>query len=205
MIIGFIAAALVVLLIPGPGVIYVMACSVEQGHRAGFASALGLSAGAMVHVAAATAGLSAIVIASASAFSVVKILGACYLVYLGVTTLFSGRPPESAKSATKKPLTRLFTDGVIVSVLNPKIAIFFLAFLPQFVDLDSGPVPRQVLLLGLIYAALALITDSSYALLASTIRRWLDGRILQGALPRYVSGSLYLGLGVATAFTDRRD
>lgn len=202
---GFIATALVVLLIPGPGVMYVVARSVGQGHRAGLASALGLSFGALVHVAAATAGLSAIVLASATAFGMVKALGAGYLIYLGITTLIAGRPSTNREIFGPEPLSRLFTDGVIVSVFNPKIAVFFLAFLPQFVDSNGGPVSQQILLLGVIYAGLALVTDSAYVLLAGTLRRWLGGGVMQGPLPRYVSGSLYLGLGITAAFTGRRD
>lgn len=205
LLLGFVAAALVVLLIPGPGVMYVVARSVGQGHRAGIASALGLSAGTLVHAAAATAGLSAIVLASATAFGIVKLLGAGYLIYLGITTIMTSRPSASTEADTPVPLPRLFTDGVIVSVFNPKIAVFFLAFLPQFVDPNAGPVPQQVMLLGLMYAALALVTDSGYALLAGTLRRWLTGRVMQGPLPKYASGSLYLGLGVAAAFTGRRE
>lgn len=205
LMLGFVAAALVVLLIPGPGVMYVVARSVGQGYRAGLASALGLSAGALVHVAAATIGLSAIVLASATAFAIVKLLGAGYLIWLGITTLIASHPPGSTEAATPLPLSRLFTDGVIVSVFNPKIAVFFLAFLPQFVDSNAGPVPQQVMLLGLIYAALALVTDSGYAVLAGTLRRWLGGRVMHGPVPRYVSGSLYLGLGVTAAFTGRQD
>ncbi len=200
---GFVAAALVVLLIPGPGVLYVVAQSVGQGHRAGLASALGLSAGALVHVAAATAGLSAILLTSATAFGIVKVLGAGYLIYLGIRTLFAGRPTVSTEASTPLSLYRLLTDGVIVSIFNPKIAVFFLAFLPQFVDPSRGPVPQQVLLLGLIYVALALITDSAYAFLAGGSRHWLSGLVMQGPLPRYLTGSLYLGLGVNAVLTER--
>ena len=203
-LLGFVAAALVVLLLPGPGVLYIVARSVGQGYRAGLASVLGLSAGALVHVVAATAGLSTILIASATAFGVVKALGAGYLIYLGLRTLFAVRPAISIESSTPLSLHRLLTDGVVISVFNPKIAVFFLAFLPQFVDPGAGPVPRQVFLLGLIYVALALITDSAYALLAGSLRHWLGGRVMQGPWPRYVSGSVYLGLGVSAMLTGRR-
>lgn len=204
-LLGFVAAALVVLLIPGPGVLYVVARSAGQGYRAGLASALGLSVGALVHVAAATAGLSAILLTSATAFGIVKAFGAGYLIYLGIRTLFAGRPAAGAEATTPLSLYRLLTDGVVVSVFNPKIAVFFLAFLPQFVDPGRGPIPQQVFLLGLIYAALALITDGAYALLAGSLRHWLGGRVMQGPLPRYVSGTLYLGLGVNAALTGRRN
>jgi threonine/homoserine/homoserine lactone efflux protein len=203
-LLGFVAAALVLLLIPGPGVLYIVARSLSQGHRAGLVSVLGLSIGALVHVAAATAGLSAILLASATAFGIVKTLGAGYLIYLGIRTLFARGPTASVEASAPRPLYRLFRDGVVVSVLNPKIAVFFLAFLPQFVEPSRGPVPQQVLLLGLIYVGLALITDSAYAFLAGSLRHWLGGQVMQGPLPRYASGVVYLGLGVSTALTGRR-
>ena len=203
-LLGFVAAALVVLLIPGPAVLYIVGRSLSQGHRAGLVSVLGLSVGALVHVAAATAGLSAILLASATAFGLVKALGAGYLIYLGIRTLLARRPPAIVRASSPRPLYRLFTDGVLVSVLNPRIAVFFLAFLPQFVEPGRGPVPQQVLLLGLIYVALALVTDSGYAFLAGSLRHLLGGPVMQGPLPRYASGVLYIGLGVSTALTGRR-
>jgi threonine/homoserine/homoserine lactone efflux protein len=203
-LLGFVAAALVLLVIPGPGVLYIVARSLSQGHRAGLVSVLGLSIGALVHVAAATAGVSAILLASATAFGIVKALGAGYLIYLGIRTLVTRHPPSSVEASPPRSLYRLFRDGVFVSVLNPKIAVFFLAFLPQFVEPSRGPVPQQVLLLGLVYVGLALITDSAYAVLAGSLRHWLGGRVMQGPLPRYASGAVYLGLGVSTALTGRR-
>lgn len=201
---GFVAAALVVLLIPGPAVLYILARSLSQGSRAGLMSVLGLSVGALVHVTAATAGLSAMLLASATAFGFVKMLGAGYLIYLGIQTLFARRPTLTVEATPSRSRDRIFTDGVLVSVLNPKIAIFFLAFLPQFVEPDRGPIARQVLFLGLTYVALALITDSAYALLAGSLRNLLGGRVLQGPLPRWVGGVLYIGLGASAALTGRR-
>ena len=201
---GFIAAALVVLLLPGPGVLYIVARSLSQGRRAGLVSAVGLSAGALVHVAAATLGLSAIMLASATAFGVVKALGAAYLIYLGIRALLARQPVAGTTTVAPRSLRRLFTDGVVVSVLNPKIAIFFLAFLPQFADPGLGPVPQQIMLLGLLYALLALFTDSAYVLLADSLRRWFGGRWTRGSLPRYGSAAVYLGLGVSAALTERR-
>ena len=202
-LLGFVAAALVLLLIPGPGVLYIVTRSLSQGRRAGLVSVLGLAAGALVHVWA-TAGLSAILLASATAFGVVKALGAGYLIYLGIRTILGRGRDADVEASTPRSLYRLFRDGVVVSVLNPKIAVFFLAFLPQFVEPSRGRVPQQVLLLGLIYVALALITDSGYACLAGGLRQWLGGRVMRGPLPRYASGVLYLGLGVSTALTGRR-
>jgi threonine/homoserine/homoserine lactone efflux protein len=205
LLIGFVAAALVVLLLPGPGVIYVVARSASHGYRAGLASAAGLSVGALVHVAAATLGLSAILLTSATAFAVVKYVGAAYLIYLGLQALLSRCPMAGVEVATTASLKRLMIDGIVVSIFNPKIAVFFLAFLPQFIDPNLGTVSRQVLLLGLIYVVLAFLTDSAYAIFSGSVRRWFGGRTMQGPWPRYVSGSIYLGLGVTAALSGRRE
>jgi threonine/homoserine/homoserine lactone efflux protein len=202
-LLGFVAAALVVLVTPGPGVLYVVARSLSQGQRAGLVSALGLSSGALVHVAAATLGLSAILLTSAAAFTVVKLLGAGYLIYLGIRTLQPRRPGADVDAPAPRSLYRLFLDGVVVSVLNPKIAVFFLAFLPQFVQPGAGPVERQVLFLGMTYVGLALVSDSSYALLAGRLRHWMRGRVVGGPAPQYATGAVYLGLGVSTALVER--
>lgn len=201
---AFIAAALVVLLIPGPAVLYIITRSLGQGRRAGLVSVLGLSTGALVHVAAATAGLSAVLMTSATAFSVVKYLGAAYLIYLGIRALLARDDGDSAASALPASGRRIFTEGVLVSLLNPKIAVFFLAFLPQFVSPAHGDVTQQVLTLGLLYIGLALITDSAYALLAGSVRSFVSGRVMQGPLPRYATGAVYIGLGVTTALSGRR-
>jgi len=203
-LLGFVAAAIVVLLIPGPAVLYVLARSLSQGQRAGLVSVLGLSAGALVHVAAATAGLSAILLTSATAFGVVKMLGAIYLIGLGIRALLTRKSAPGLDVGTPRSTSRLFTHGVFVSVLNPKIAVFFLAFLPQFAQPSRGPIPQQVMFLGLLYVALALVTDTAYALLASRIRSWLGTRVVQGPLPRYASGVVYMGLGVSTALAGRK-
>lgn len=201
---GFVLAALIVLLIPGPGVLYVVTRSLVQGRRAGFVSVLGLSIGALVHVAAATAGLSAILLASAVAFGTIKALGACYLIYLGIRTLFSQSSTTDDRAPKADSLYRVFADGIVVSVLNPKIAVFFLAFLPQFIVVGHGTISQQFLLLGLLYVGLALCTDSAYALGASSLRRFLSEQFVRGALPKYISGCIYLGLGVGLALADRK-
>lgn len=201
---GFVAASLVVLLIPGPGVLYVVTRSLSQGQKAGLVSVLGLSTGALVQVLAATVGISTILLASATAFGVVKILGAGYLIYLGIRTIVSGGASAGVAPAPPRPTSRLFGDGVAVSVLNPKIAVFFLAFLPQFVDPGGVPVPLQVFFLGLLYVGLALVTDGAYALLASRLRGMLGSRVARGPLPRVASGAVYIGLGVSTSLTERR-
>ena len=200
---AFVVAALVVLVMPGPGVLYTVARSVSQGQKAGLVSVLGLSAGALVHVVAATVGLSAILLTSATAFTVVKLLGAGYLIYLGAQALIAKDAPVDFHAPPPRTLRRLFTDGVLVSVLNPKIAVFFLAFLPQFVSPEAGSPSRQILTLGLLYVALALVTDGAYALLASRLAGLLRGRLGRSRAPRYASGAVYIGLGVGTALADR--
>ena len=201
---GFVVASLVVLLIPGPGVLYTVARSLSQGQRAGLVSVLGLSVGALVHVAAATVGLSAILLTSATAFGIVKALGAVYLIYLGIRALLARDVNAGVDVPAPRLRSRLFVDGLVVSVLNPKIAVFFLAFLPQFVEPSRGPIPQQVLFLGLLYVTLALVTDGAYAVLAGRVRRWLGGSVMQGPAPRYASGAVYLGLGVSTALAERQ-
>jgi threonine/homoserine/homoserine lactone efflux protein len=202
-LLAFIAAALVVLLTPGPGVIYVVTLSLTQGRRAGLLSVLGLSAGALIQVAAAAVGLSVILLASSAMFSIVKWLGGGYLIYLGVRALTAADRPETVL-ATARSDGRVFIDGVVVSVFNPKIAMFFLAFLPQFVDASRTSVPQQILMLGCLYVALAIVTDGMYALFASSLRPVLRGRVMGSRVPRYASGAVYIGLGITALLSERR-
>jgi threonine/homoserine/homoserine lactone efflux protein len=196
----FAAAALLLLLTPGPAVLYIVARSLEQGRRAGLVSALGVHLGTLVHVAAAAAGLSAILAASATAFSVVKSLGAAYLVYLGARRLLERRTAGNGADRPR-PLRRAFLDGVVVNVLNPKTALFFLAFLPHFVNVSRGSVGAQVLALGVLFVLLGLVTDGGYALMAGTAAQWLRGRPRFLAGERWLSGGMYIGLGIAAAFS----
>ena len=203
-LLAFVLAALVVLLIPGPGVIYVVTRSLTQGRKAGLVSVLGLSVGALVHVLAATAGLSALLLTSATAFGLVKILGACYLIYLGIRALPTRTSVATTSTLQQDSLHRIFADGVLVSVFNPKIAVFFLAFLPQFVNPELGAVTLQFFLLGLLYVILAFCTDGAYALFASYFRSLLGRSRMPESLPRYASGIVYLGLGIGLALSDRK-
>ena len=195
----FVVAALLLLITPGPAVLYIVTRSMDQGRRAGLISMLGVHAGTLVHVAAAAAGLSALLMASATAFSVVKYLGAGYLVYLGVRRLLD-RSTLTADRAPVVSLRRAFVDGFVVNLLNPKTGLFFLAFLPQFADVGRGQVGVQILVLGLFFVGLGLVTDGLYALGAGTAARWLRGSPRFLASERWVSGGMYIGLGVAAAF-----
>jgi threonine/homoserine/homoserine lactone efflux protein len=200
----YAVTAVIVLLVPGPAVIYIVSQSVRQGRRAGIASVLGIHTGTLVQVVAAVLGASWLLVSSALAFSVVKYLGAAYLVYLGVRRLL-GKDEQlavepGAEARPKRP-ARLFYQGVLVNVLNPKLALFFLAFLPQFVDRARGAVPMQVATFGVAFVLLGLCTDTSCALVAGTVGPWLRQhvRLLRGE--RYVVGSAFVGLGVAAAFS----
>lgn len=198
----FTGAALVVLLVPGPGVAYVVATSVAHGRRAALVSVCGLSLGAFVHAIGAATGLSLILLTSAQLFTVVKLLGAGYLIYLGVRMLLDARKEIAPAAVSVPKRSRLFADGVVISILNPKVALFFIAFLPQFVDPAGGNVTAQLLLLGAWYSLLALITDGGYALLAGVLKAWFEAR-RRAAGAKIASGLTYIGLGVGAALTER--
>jgi len=193
----FAAASAAFVAVPGPSVIYIVSRSLAEGRTAGIVSALGIQAGGLLHVTAATIGVSALLASSATAFSVVKYAGAAYLIFIGVRRLLDGELHESAESEPAGH-RRLFWQGVVVNSLNPKTALFFLAFLPQFVDPDRGAVAPQVLALGVLFLVLATISDSTYALIAGSVRGWLGDR--RRALAR-VSGCSYIGLGVLAALS----
>jgi threonine/homoserine/homoserine lactone efflux protein len=197
----FAGAALVLLVVPGPAVLYIVAQSIEQGRVAGLVSMLGIQVGGLVHVAAAALGLSALLVQSAVAFSVVKYAGAAYLVYLGLRRLFGRERLEAGLERAPKPLGRLFRQGVVVNVLNPKTALFFFAFLPQFVDPDAGSVGLQIALLGLLFIGIAVVSDGAYAVAAGTAAHWVRGNPRFVSVERWVSGSIFVGLGVTTALT----
>jgi threonine/homoserine/homoserine lactone efflux protein len=195
----FFAGALIMLLTPGPAVLYIVARSVDQGRRAGIVSVLGIQTGALVHVVAATLGLSAILLTSALAFDLVKYLGAAYLIYLGVKSLLSKTPASGGDVVERRSLRAIYRQGVVVAILNPKTALFFFAFLPQFVDPARGSVPLQFLLLGLMFVAMASCTDGSYALLSGTAGSWLKRNPQFLRAQKYVTGTVYIGLGLVTA------
>jgi len=197
----FAAAAFLLLITPGPAVFYIVTRSVDQGRRAGLVSALGVHAGTLVHVAAAAAGLSVVLAASALLFGVVKYLGAAYLIYLGVRRLLEAAPIAGAGSRPRVSWRRAFGDGVVVNVLNPKTALFFLAFLPQFAEPSRGPVGWQVLTLGLVFVGMGLVTDGLYAVGAGSVAGWLRANPQFVRAQRWVSGTMYIGLGVAAALS----
>jgi threonine/homoserine/homoserine lactone efflux protein len=204
----FVAAALALLLVPGPAVIYVVARSMEGGRLTGLVSVLGVELGTLLHVVFAAAGLSAIVVSSAAAFSIVKLLGAAYLVWLGLKQILGrdGGGEEVPLSGGGENRLRVFSQSVLVQVLNPKVALFFLAFLPQFVDPSRGAAWTQVVVLGATLAALGLFTDGLYALLGGTAGEWIRKQRAGAGLRRagrYVTGGVYLALGAVAAVSGK--
>ena len=195
----FLAAALALLIVPGPSVFYIVARSVDQGRIAGLVSVLGIEIGALVHVAFAAVGLSALLASSAAAFTAVKWLGAAYLVWLGLRRLLDRDDEDTPVAVERRKLSRVLSQGVMVNVFNPKTALFFLAFLPQFVDPSRGPVGVQIVVLGITFVVLAFLTDGVYAVLSGTAAALLRGRPGFRRGQRYVSGGVYLMLGAATA------
>jgi threonine/homoserine/homoserine lactone efflux protein len=191
----FVPAALLLLAIPGPAVLYIVAASVEGGRRNGLLSVAGVHLGSLVHVVAAVAGLSALIVSSAIAFSTVKYVGAAYLVCVGIRKWLERDEPAEVAARPSKSGRRIFLQGVVVNVLNPKTALFFLAFLPQFVDRDHT-VWTQIAVLGLCWVALGLLSDGAYALAGGTIGDLIRRR---RKVVRYASGGIFVGLGAGAA------
>ena len=197
----FCLAASVLIVIPGPAVLYIVAQSVGQGPKAGLVSASGVASGGLVHVVAAAIGLSGLLLSSASLFSVVKFAGAAYLIYLGARRLL-GREASALVAPTRgRSRRQLYRDGAVVNILNPKTALFFYAFLPQFLDPDKGAVTLQALVLGTIFVAIALMSDSVWALASGSAADWLKARPLAATAERWVSGTVLIGLGATAALT----
>jgi threonine/homoserine/homoserine lactone efflux protein len=196
----FVGAALVLLAIPGPAVFYVTSRSIGHGRSAGLVSALGIGVGTLVHVAAAALGLSALLMSSAIAFSVVKYLGAAYLIYLGVQKIVREESKAQSDQSARIRLSGIFGQGIVVNVLNPKTALFFFAFIPQFVDASRGKVAVQIVFLGLLFAVMGVLSDSVWALFAGTLAHGLKRNTRWMRTQRYVSGGMLISLGLATAF-----
>jgi threonine/homoserine/homoserine lactone efflux protein len=194
----FAGTSLLLLAVPGPAVIYVVTRSLDQGRSAGLISVLGIEAGTFAYALAAAAGLTGLIAASELGFDLVRYAGAAYLIYLGVGKLLGRDEPGDEAPHGR---SRLFLRGALVQLLNPKIAIFFLAFLPQFVAPSRGPIAMQILILGTLFTLLALLSDGAYVLLAGAVGGWLrSGRAARRRLGR-LSGGVYIGLGLTAAIS----
>jgi threonine/homoserine/homoserine lactone efflux protein len=200
----FVVASAVLLLTPGPAVLFIVARSVEQGRAAGLVSVLGIHLGTIVHVTAAAVGLSALLVSSALAFAVVKYLGAAYLVWIGIRTLLAKDPDPERPEVPAEPLRRVFRDGFVVNLLNPKTAIFFLAFLPQFVDPARGALHWQIFVLGITFIGLGILSDGLFALAAGAAGNFLrrNRRFLR--FQRWFAGTSFIGLGITAALATRK-
>ena len=195
----FIATALALLAIPGPAVLYVVGRSIDQGRTAGLVSVLGITTGTLVHITLAAIGLSSLVLASQTAFDAVRYVGAAYLIFLGIRRLLTRGEEEALDGAPPDSLRRVYTQGVVVNLLNPKTIVFIFAFIPQFVDVSQGHVGVQIFVLGLTLAALGLMSDSLYALAAGTVADRLRGSAGIARFERWFGGSILIGLGLAAA------
>lgn len=191
----FTAAAVVMNLSPGPSNFYILSRSISQGARAGTLATLGLAAGGLVYVAAAAFGLSLLFQAAPPAYTALKLLGAGYLIYLGVRTILAKPEPIETRAVDRRSLARIFRESVLVELLNPKTALFFLAFLPQFADPSVGPVAPQVLVLGLIVTLTAIPCDLAVAFGGAAAAGWIGRNAWAGRLQNRVSGTILVGLG----------
>jgi threonine/homoserine/homoserine lactone efflux protein len=198
----FAVSATLLLLTPGPAVLYIVSRSIEQGRIAGLVSAFGITTGTLVHVLASTLGLSALLASSALAFALVKYAGAGYLIYMGVRRILSRTDTAAPQlKLPRRSLGRLYREGFVVNLLNPKTGLFFLAFLPQFVDPSRGAVAFQIAFLGLLFTLMGLTSDGLYALVTGTAGRWVKRRGHYSRWERYVTGGVFIGLGVTAALT----
>ena len=197
----FFGAGFVLLITPGPAVLYIVTRSIEQGPKAGLVSVLGIIVGTLFHVAAAALCISALLLSSALAFNALRYLGALYLIYLGVRTLAARDRAAHAERVDRAGLTEIFSQGVVVNLLNPHTALFFFAFLPQFVDPARGSVPLQIVTLGLLFIAMAATTDAVWAITAGTAGDWIKRNPRFTRTQRYVTGGALIGLGAAAAIS----
>jgi threonine/homoserine/homoserine lactone efflux protein len=198
LLVAFMLASLVLAATPGPGVLYIVTRTLAQGRRAGLASVAGVALGNLGNALAASLGLSALLTMSAWAFDAVRLAGAAYLVWLGVKALRAPVPQASASGHAATPWRHILREGFVVALLNPKTALFFAAFLPQFMD-PSGSVVRQSIVFGAAFVAIAACTDTAYVLAAGTAAAALGRFRRAAALGRYVTAAVYIGLGVLTA------
>lgn len=204
LLLAFLAASLVLAVTPGPGVLYIVTRSIAQGRSAGLASVAGVALGNLGNAIGASAGLAALFAVSSVTFTIIKYAGALYLIYLGVQTVRSPEARSVVGSPAVKPSSRIFRDGFLVALLNPKTTLFFAAFLPQFMH-DQAPALLQSVALGTLFVAIAASTDTVYALIASAIAPALARAASLRSIGRYLIASVFVGLGVLTAFGGSRN
>lgn len=201
----FLVAASILILVPGPSVLYIIAKSVEQGYKAGIVSVLGIGIGSLLHVIAAAIGISSIVMASATAFSIIKYIGAAYLIYLGIKKFFEKEPSTAIPIEVKsKKLKTIFYEGILVNTFNPKTAIFFLSFLPQFISVEKGGNASQILFLGILFTVYAILSDTIYVLLSVKLSAWVSGSKKYLKRQKKFMAIIYILLGIITLTMDQQ-
>jgi threonine/homoserine/homoserine lactone efflux protein len=200
----FVTGAAILLVIPGPAVTYIVSRSIGHGRTAGLVSVLGITTGTVCHIIAATLGLTAVLASSALAFQSIKYVGAAYLIYLGIKTLLKKDERFVEAAGRETSSLRLYGQGLLVCLLNPKTALFFLAFLPQFVDPGRGHVTLQILQLGILFALMGWCSDSAYAVIAGTVAERIRGSLRLRRIQRNLSGGGLIALGLASAFSGSR-
>lgn len=200
----FLLASWALNITPGPDMLYVIARGAGQGRRAGLASALGIAVGTLIQTSVVALGLASILAAVPLAYDIVKFGGAGYLIYLGLRTLLSPQHSLVAPAVERMGLWRIFGQGVVTNVLNPKVALFFLAFLPQFTSPIYGSVPWQIILLGTIFNISGTSVNTIVALLAGSFGDWLKGHTRASHMLNWLTGGVFISLGVRLAFLQRR-
>jgi len=195
----FLATAIVLLLVPGPAVLYVVTRSIEMGRSGGIASVAGITTGTVTYVLLATAGLSSLILASTAAFDAVKYVGAAYLFVLGVRRLLRRGTADTDDEAEPRTRRRAYTQGIVVNLTNPKTIVFIFAFIPQFIDPHAQHAWLQVLALGLSFALLGFLSDSIWAVAAGTVADRLRGSVAIGRVQRWIGGGVLVGLGILAA------
>jgi len=198
----FLFAALMLNIAPGPDMVYVMARSVGQGRLAGFVSAFGIFAGCLAHMLAAALGIAALLRSSVLAFQAIRYAGAAYLLYLGIRFLFQPAKPTHLQQFDRSNLRSIFLQGVVTNVLNPKVALFFLAFLPQFVDTKCGSVALQVVFLGMIFNTSGTLVNLAVAYAASGLGELFRQNPSLARVQHRLTGCVCVGLGIRVAISD---
>jgi threonine/homoserine/homoserine lactone efflux protein len=200
----FLSVTLVILLTPGPAVLYIIAVSVDHGKKAVLLSVVGLGIGNLFHCIGAVLGISALLTTSVAAFNIIKYFGAAYLLYLGIRKIISKDVSEKHTSGIQKTPSELFRQGIVVNILNPKSALFFLSFLPQFVNTSRTSLSFQLMILGLIFVTLGILTDGLYAIASASAGKWFRNNKLFYRVQKYFSGGIFIGLGLFTALSGNR-
>jgi threonine/homoserine/homoserine lactone efflux protein len=207
LLVGFAIAAFLIIIVPGPSVLFVISRALAYGRRSAVTTAVGGAAGSFVMAAAVAVGIGAIVQTSAVAYTVIKLVGAAYLIYLGIQAIRHRRAIREAFQQQASPLSgrRTWWEGFVVGMTNPKSAVFFAAVLPQFVDRSAGHPSLQMLVLGAIFTAIAVFSDALYGVAAGAVRTWFARSTRRLDLVGGVAGLTMVGLGLGVAFNGRKD